>query len=804
MPRLTSFVRLLVLVYLVVSCVRTDAKTGTPARPNILLIMADDLGFSDLGCYGSEIATPNLDALAESGLQFTQFYNTARCWPTRGSLLTGYYAQQIRRDTLPGIPSGGGNRGKRQDWAVLLPRMLESQGYRSYHTGKWHIDGMPIANGFDHSYLLKDQGRFFNPTRHWKDDVQLPSVKKGTDFYATTALADHVIEVLQDHATEHGDKPFFHYLAFAAPHFPLHALPQDIAIYEDTYHEGWDAIRRKRWKRLQQQGLLNDKAVTELSRVERNLGPPYHFPEALKILGEGEVNRPMPWKLLSKEQQQFQATKMSIHAAMIHRMDIEIGRVFEQLKKMDQWENTLVIFLSDNGASAEIMVRDDGHDSNLSAGSAGTYLCLGPGWSTTCNTPFRRHKTWTHEGGISTPLVVSWPNGIAARGEVRRDVGHVVDIVPTVLELSGASRRPDAPPSPGKSMVASFDKAGDLQHDSLWWFHDGHKAIRVGDWKAVAPIGEPWELYNLAIDRNESTDLAVPEADRLGSLVNEWQRQRDSFIKLASHDLPQNKSGKQTTKNTKPTIKPTQRDAMPKRKQVLLGGESFLLKDRHAFLMKPDKHATSDTGKPWIFYGPTLSAYPDQAESWMHQQFLDAGIAVAGIDVGEAYGSPKAFPFFAALHDEMLRRGYSKTPALLGRSRGGLWVSSWAIEHPDRVAAIGGIYPVYDYTTYPGVKRAATAYGVSAEQLQTEQDVLNPIKRADSLAKARIPVLIIHGKDDKVVPLAENSGALENIYQANGAGDLIEVIKIDGQGHNFWPGFFHCQKLVDFLIEQAK
>ena len=295
--------------------------------------MADDLGFSDLGCYGSEIATPNLDALAENGLRFTQFYNTARCWPTRGSLLTGYYAQQIRRDALPGVPSGGGNRGKRQDWAVLLPRMLEPQGYRSYHTGKWHIDGMPIANGFDHSYLLRDQGRFFNPNRHWKDDVPLPAVKKGTDYYATTALSDHVISVLQDHAAQHADKPFFHYLAFAAPHFPLHALPDDIAIYQNTYQEGWDSIRIKRWKRLQRLGLLNDAAVPELSRVERNLGPPYHFPDAFSTLGESEVNRPLRWASLSKDQQQFQATKMSIHAAMIHRMDIEIGRVFRSDKE---------------------------------------------------------------------------------------------------------------------------------------------------------------------------------------------------------------------------------------------------------------------------------------------------------------------------------------------------------------------------------------------------------------------------------------------------------------------------------------
>ncbi len=187
----------------------------------------------------------------------------------------------------------------------------------------------------------------------------------------------------------------------------------------------------------------------------------------------------------------------------------------------------------------------------------------------------------------------------------------------------------------------------------------------------------------------------------------------------------------------------------------------------------------------------------------MHQQFLDAGIAVAGIDVGEAYGSPHAFPHFEALYQEMVKRGYSKKPALLGRSRGGLWVSSWALEHPDRVAAIGGIYPVYDFTTYPGLKRAAPAYGVSEADLIARQDELNPIKRAAELADAKIPVFIIHGTDDKVVPLAANSAALEKVYDAKGVRELIKVIRVDGQGHNFWPGFFHCQELVDFLIQKA-
>ena len=515
----------------------SHAEADAKRRPNVLLILADDLGFSDLGCYGGEIATPNLDAIAADGLRFTQFYNTARCWPTRAALMTGYYAQQVRRDKLPGIASGGGNRGIRPDWGVLLPTMLKSAGYRSYHTGKWHIDGMPLANGFDHSYLLTDQGRFFNPTKHWKDDVALPPVKKGTGFYATTALANHAIEVLTEHTEQYADAPFFHYLAFAAPHFPLHALPEDIEIYNDRYHDGWEIIRQQRWLRMQHMGLLKSTMVSEPSAVERNLGPPYDFPEAIEILGDGEVNKPLPWNDLSDEQRKFQATKMSIHAAMIHRMDIEIGRVFDQIRKMRQWENTLVIFLSDNGASAEIMVRDDGHDPQLPPGSADTYLCLGPGWSTTCNTPFRRHKTWTHEGGISTPLLMSWPQGIAAKGEFRRNPGHVSDMVPTLLELTGGTKLADAPLAPGKSLVPVFSEDGTVQHDLMWWFHDDHKAIRMGDWKAVAPVGEPWELYNLASDRSESANLATVEATKLMELVAEWDRQLAAMTKLASRDL---------------------------------------------------------------------------------------------------------------------------------------------------------------------------------------------------------------------------------------------------------------------------
>jgi len=457
------------LTCLLVTPVVADTFNNSASRPNILLILADDLGYSDLGCYGSEINTPHLDSLANNGLRLTQFYNTARCWPTRAALITGYYAQQVHRDALPGVGGGGGNRNSRPEWARLLPDMLTPTGYRSYHSGKWHLDGMPLECGFHHSYLLKDQGRFFNPTRHWEDDVALPAVPKNSGFYGTTAIADHAVKCLQDHQQQHSDKPFFHYLAFTAPHFPLHALPEDIAKYKDRYRGGWEKLRAERFARQQNLKLHN----AALSDVERQLGPPYDFPDHLKKLGTGEVNRPVPWDELTAEQQAFQSDKMALHAAMIDRMDQEIGKVLQQLKDMQAFENTLILFLSDNGASAEIMVRDDGHDPAASPGSAATYLCLGPGWSTTCNTPFRRHKTWVHEGGISTPLIAHWPSGISAKGELRRSPGHVIDIVPTILEVCQTKplqqwNGTTVPPAPGKSLVPLFVKDDRKPHDHLW------------------------------------------------------------------------------------------------------------------------------------------------------------------------------------------------------------------------------------------------------------------------------------------------------------------------------------------------
>lgn len=500
-------------------------------KPNIIFILADDLGYSDVGCYGGEIATPHLDSLAKGGLRFTQFYNTGRCWPSRAALLTGYYAQQIHRDRLP--KSKDKSNGSRQTWARLLPDFLKPAGFRSYHSGKWHIDGKVLAGGFDRSANFDKQGNYFSGAGNIIDDTPAPS--NNPNFYSTTAIADHAIDCLKDHDTHHAARPFFHFIAFTAPHFPLHALPEDIAKYRDRYLGGWEKLRDERFRRQRDMGIIQ----TTLSAIEPDLGPPYASPDAIRKLGPGEINRPLPWSGLTDEQRRFQATKMAIHAAMIDRMDQEIGRILAQLKTMQALDNTLICFASDNGASAEIMVRDGGHDPTQPLGSAATYLCLGPGFSSAANTPFRRHKVWVHEGGISTPLIVHWPKGIRAKGELRHTPGHFIDIVPTVLELAGVQKPKEwkgetIPEAPGTSLAAAFQRDSALPPRRLWWLHEGHRAMRIGEWKLVAAKGDPWELYDLAKDRAEQLNLIAHNPDKARELEQAWNDLTRQFSQLVA------------------------------------------------------------------------------------------------------------------------------------------------------------------------------------------------------------------------------------------------------------------------------
>ncbi len=532
--RCSNLRRLLLFILCIIAI---GGRAESANVPNVLVILADDLGFSDVGCYGGEIETPNLNALAASGLRFTQFHNTARCWPTRGSLLTGYYAQQIGRDALPTV-SGGAN-GKRPRWAQLLPRMLKPLGYRSYLSGKWHVDGKPIEEGFDHSYSDVDGSRYFHQLQHTQDDKRLPPTKPETGPYLTVAIADHAIECLKEHAEKFPKQPFFHYLAFTSPHFPLHAPATDIAKYRQRYDAGWDVARQARWARLEQMEFMKG----QLRELESEIGPPYPFPEAIEQLGPGEVNRELEWSQLTAEQKSFQSAKMAVHAAMVDRMDQEIGRVVAQLKAMNAFEDTLILFLSDNGASAEMMIRGDGHRAEAELGSWETYLCLGPGWSSAANTPFRRHKTWVHEGGIATPLIAHWPSGIKEHGGLRRGAGHVIDIAPTIVELAGGTWPTEIdglpiPAPPGRSFanILVADADAEAMPRSLWWLHEGNRAFREGDWKAVAAKGDEWELYDLAEDQTETNNLAKSHPGKLAALVAGWERMTEEFTELRKAD----------------------------------------------------------------------------------------------------------------------------------------------------------------------------------------------------------------------------------------------------------------------------
>ncbi len=365
--------------------------------------------------------------------------------------------------------------------------------------------------------------------------MKAPGGRTDEGYYSTIAIADHAIQCLKLHEQQHGSTPFFQYVAFYSPHYPLHALRDDIAAYRGHFSAGWDACRQGRWERMKAMGILD----CALSQREERIVPSWNLKskQLEKRIGPGEVSHAVGWDTLTDAQQSFQATKMAIHAAMITRMDAEIGRLIEQLKDMGAYENTLILFMSDNGASAEQIIRGDGHDPSVPLGSAKSYVCLGPGWATAANTPFRLHKHWNHEGGISSPLIAHWPRGIPARGELRHSPTHFIDIAPTILAVAGgswptAAGGEPAPPRPGLSLLPEFAQSGAVPHESLWWCHGGHRALRMGKWKLVhRQPGPEWELYDLSIDRSETHDVASQHADRVQRMAEKWQATLDGFVK---------------------------------------------------------------------------------------------------------------------------------------------------------------------------------------------------------------------------------------------------------------------------------
>lgn len=333
-----------------------------------------------------------------------------------------------------------------------------------------------------------------------------------------------------------------------------------------------------------------------------------------------------------------------------------------------------------------------------------------------------------------------------------------------------------------------FAGENEIQRDELWWLHEGNRAIRVGDWKLVAAADQPWELFDLSTDRAETQNLADMNPAKVRELERAWMKRFEEFRQLAIKDAPAEPAKK----------KPTPAKAL------ILPGETFLVQGRPAFIMLPPKDKRQEP-QPWVLYAPTLPAYPDQHEKWMHEQFLAAGVAVAGIDVGESYGSPRGRELWSAFYHEMTKnRGYAEKPCLLGRSRGGLWVTSWAVENPEKVAGVAGIYPVFDFRTYPGLERAAPAYKLTPQELEAAIAHYNPVERIDVLAKVPIPAFLIHGDQDTVVPFHENSAAFVRCYWDHGTGSAVELIVAEGQGHDFWEGFFRCQPLVSFVIAHAQ
>jgi arylsulfatase len=498
------------------------------SRPNILLILADDLGFSDLGCYGSEIATPNLDRLAAKGLRFTQFYNAARCCPTRAALLTGLYPHlagvgHMLGNWRPPAYSNGLNES-----SATIAELLRTGGYGTYHVGKWHVGGLgrndprnhPMNRGFEHAYGSGGGGNYFALKPLYRDRE---NIEPGDGFYATDAFSAAAVEFVEQHGRVHAGTPFFLHLCYTAPHFPLHAKPEDIAKYRGKYRDGWDALRAQRHARQQELGII-DAAWAHSPRDP--------IARAWDDVPESERDE---WDL-----------RMAVYAAMIDSMDQGIGRVLEAVKSIGANENTVVLFLSDNGASAEFLDSwpnpARGHTPGSVTGTRESHRCLEVGWANAANTPFREHKMWVHEGGISTPLIVSWPRGIAARGDLTREVGHVIDLLPTCLDLADV-QYPEALdgrallPLEGQNLVPVFKGESPGQR-TLAWEHEGNRAIRIGDRKLVATFRGDWELYDLKADRTELHNLAADQPDEVRALAAQWQQWAERVGVAPWEELP--------------------------------------------------------------------------------------------------------------------------------------------------------------------------------------------------------------------------------------------------------------------------
>lgn len=488
-------------------------------RPNIVLILADDMGYSDIGCFGGEIPTPHIDRLAREGVRFSQFYNTSRCCPTRASLLTGITQHEAgvgmmtsegRFDFDFGVD---GYRGQLNRNCVTLAEVLRSAGYRTYMTGKWHLgsdlDDRPLQRGFDQFYgSLSGAFGYFKPQgdRHLMlGNDPLPAPDPAT-YYTTDAFADRAVDFI---AAEPDPAPFFLYLAFNAPHWPLQAKPEDIAKFEGVYEAGWDILRRQRFERQVELGL---------------------FPAAMGFAPRDDQVR--AWADIPADERAEAVYRMQVYAAQVHAMDAAIGRLLDHLESTGELDRTLIVFLSDNGACAEPYSEfGGGQRSDINNPDKNGIISYGRGWANLSNTPFREYKNRPQEGGVRTPLVVRWPAGVnpALVGEILPDVGHIKDFMPTLVDVAQA----DYPtrvgeeliyPMEGRSLLPLLTGAGREAPEYLYFEHAGNCAIRHGNWKAVSRYGEyNWQLYDLVADPLEQHDLAAAHPDLVARLDTAWK-----------------------------------------------------------------------------------------------------------------------------------------------------------------------------------------------------------------------------------------------------------------------------------------
>jgi arylsulfatase A-like enzyme len=507
-----------------------DKKTSD-SRPSIVFILADDMGFSDIGCYGSEIETPYLDALCKGGLQFTDFYNSPRCCPSRAALLTGMYSHQAGMGLMVsdyGRYPYPAYRGDLSRNCCTIAEALRPTGYQTLMVGKWHLTpftigeaNYPLQRGFDRYYgIIDGAASYFDPGSLTSDNTPIWVGADDPAFYLTDAFGDHAASFIDD--AVQARKPFFLYAAFTAGHWPLMAPEDTIAKYKDRYAEGWDKIRKERHERQLATGLVTEEwGLTERDR------------------------RVPAWELASHHE--WEMRRMAVYAAQIDKLDQNVGKIVNKLRELGVLDNTLLMFMSDNGGNFEEMGRMapyqnrpphipyrtkdgleivPGNDPSIMPGPATTYASYGIPWGNVSNTPFRLYKHYAHEGGISTPFIMHWPNGITKSGMVSA-VGHEIDVMPTCLEVAGASypakSKAGTPPPPleGESLVPLLHD-GNLKERSLFWEHEGNCAVREGDWKLVSRFPDGWELYNMTQDRTEMHDIADLHPDRVAKMSADY------------------------------------------------------------------------------------------------------------------------------------------------------------------------------------------------------------------------------------------------------------------------------------------